>query len=87
MSDHQAQNEAANASTGLKNTAFGQQKISAWQPVIAPKWTVACLAFFGILGIALGVLLIFTSNSAVECTVSQILQASTIAVTVLLFGS
>eukprot|EP01056_Protomagalhaensia_sp_Gyna25_P002841 Protomagalhaensia_sp_Gyna_25__2840@NODE_264_length_4134_cov_71_002442_g0_i1_p3_GENE_NODE_264_length_4134_cov_71_002442_g0_i1NODE_264_length_4134_cov_71_002442_g0_i1_p3_ORF_typecomplete_len138_score14_70CDC50/PF03381_15/55CDC50/PF03381_15/2_5e15_NODE_264_length_4134_cov_71_002442_g0_i136454058 len=51
----------------FKNTAFAQQKISAWQPVLAPKWMIGLLTVFGIAFIALGVVLVHTSNSVVEC--------------------
>eukprot|EP01053_Blabericola_migrator_P004242 Blabericola_migrator_1__4241@NODE_22_length_22262_cov_139_742014_g19_i0_p8_GENE_NODE_22_length_22262_cov_139_742014_g19_i0NODE_22_length_22262_cov_139_742014_g19_i0_p8_ORF_typecomplete_len344_score47_42CDC50/PF03381_15/2_1e02CDC50/PF03381_15/2_6e68Neurensin/PF14927_6/0_82Neurensin/PF14927_6/39Tetraspanin/PF00335_20/18Tetraspanin/PF00335_20/2_1SfLAP/PF11139_8/34SfLAP/PF11139_8/1_4DUF1700/PF08006_11/12DUF1700/PF08006_11/4DUF5362/PF17319_2/9_8DUF5362/PF17319_2/4_5e03DUF5362/PF17319_2/20CD20/PF04103 len=51
----------------FKNSAFAQQKISAWQPVLAPKWMIGVLVFFGILFLALGIVLIHASNKVVEC--------------------
>eukprot|EP01054_Gregarina_sp_Poly1_P005910 Gregarina_sp_Poly_1__5909@NODE_310_length_9629_cov_213_427526_g267_i0_p4_GENE_NODE_310_length_9629_cov_213_427526_g267_i0NODE_310_length_9629_cov_213_427526_g267_i0_p4_ORF_typecomplete_len340_score29_78CDC50/PF03381_15/2_2e71DUF872/PF05915_12/66DUF872/PF05915_12/1_6DUF3592/PF12158_8/4_6e02DUF3592/PF12158_8/2_5e03DUF3592/PF12158_8/3_3e02DUF3592/PF12158_8/19Saf_2TM/PF18303_1/2_1e02Saf_2TM/PF18303_1/2_7DUF3188/PF11384_8/62DUF3188/PF11384_8/7_6DUF1700/PF08006_11/18DUF1700/PF08006_11/14DUF4199/PF1385 len=54
----------------FRNSAFAQQKISAWQPVLAPKWMIAVLAFFGLGFIALGIILVHTSNSVVECTLN-----------------
>lgn len=41
--------------------------MSAWQPVLAPKWTIVGLPVLGIISIVLGVCVLLTSQSITEC--------------------
>lgn len=49
--------------------AFGQQSIPAWQPVLAPRWTIIGLVVLGIVCVTLGTVLTLASNSVVECSI------------------
>lgn len=40
---------------GLRASAFAQQRISAWQPVLAPKWMIVALIGVGSAAICLGI--------------------------------
>eukprot|EP01071_Lankesteria_metandrocarpae_P009822 Lankesteria_metandrocarpae@DN5252_c0_g1_i2.p1 len=48
---------------------FAQQKLSAWQPVLTPKWAIGTFFVLGVIFVALGILLVVTNNSVTDCRV------------------
>lgn len=53
-----------------KNTAFKQQRLPAWQPVLTAKNVLPTFLIVGFLFIPLGVVLLITSNNCFEKTVT-----------------
>lgn len=53
---------------GFHHSAFGQQKIRAWHPVLAPKWMIGVMVLVGVGSIILGSIMLVTSLSLVECS-------------------
>jgi len=51
------------------NTAFKQQRLKAWQPILTPKTVLPTLLIIGILFAPIGALLIIGSNKVTEITV------------------
>ena len=47
-------------------TAFKQQKLTAWQPILTPKWIICAFAIIGTIFIPLGVVLKVTADGVVE---------------------
>jgi hypothetical protein len=49
-----------------EDTAFKQQRLPAWQPVMSPKLVIGCFLILGPIFIAIGVAIIVASDSVVE---------------------
>eukprot|EP00922_Rhytidocystis_sp_ex-Travisia-forbesii_P058454 GHVS01086393.1.p1 GENE.GHVS01086393.1~~GHVS01086393.1.p1 ORF type:complete len:523 (+),score=62.53 GHVS01086393.1:172-1569(+) len=66
---------------------FTQQKMRAWQPVLTPRWVITSFMIFGIVFLGIGIGLLVTSNSVIECQVqyedpSSITSPTTTSVTI-----
>eukprot|EP00747_Dinoflagellata_sp_TGD_P163883 gnl/TRDRNA2_/TRDRNA2_183075_c0_seq1.p1 gnl/TRDRNA2_/TRDRNA2_183075_c0~~gnl/TRDRNA2_/TRDRNA2_183075_c0_seq1.p1 ORF type:complete len:426 (-),score=82.44 gnl/TRDRNA2_/TRDRNA2_183075_c0_seq1:50-1327(-) len=71
-SDPQREDEAQNeglAQDASLWTQFTQQRLKAWQPVLAPHWVISFYICFGVLFVALGIVLLFASWSVEEYAV------------------
>ncbi|KAF8479262.1 transcription regulator [Russula ochroleuca] len=51
------------------NTAFKQQRLKAWQPILTPKTVLPTLLIIGILFAPIGALLVIGSNKVTEITI------------------
>ncbi|KNC50357.1 uncharacterized protein AMSG_12016 [Thecamonas trahens ATCC 50062] len=47
-------------------SAFKQQTLKAWQPILTPKTVIPSFFIIGIIFVPLGVLLLVASNSVIE---------------------
>ncbi|KAI0306710.1 cell cycle control protein [Multifurca ochricompacta] len=52
------------------NTAFKQQRLKAWQPILTPKTVLPTLLIIGIIFAPIGALLIIGSNKVTEITIN-----------------
>ena len=50
-------------------TAFKQQKLTAWQPILTPKWIICVFAIIGTLFMPLGIVLKLAADNVVEYAV------------------
>jgi hypothetical protein len=48
------------------DTAFKQQRLPAWQPILSPPWVISCFFLVAFVFIPIGVLVILASNQVVE---------------------
>ncbi|KAH9981455.1 cell cycle control protein [Lactifluus volemus] len=65
------------------NTAFKQQRLKAWQPILTPKTVLPTLLIIGIIFAPIGALLLIGSNKVTEITIDysdcdQLTPASTV---------
>lgn len=59
-------NEAKKQSKKPANTAFKQQQLKAWQPILTPKPVILTFAILGIVFIPIGIALLVASNQVKE---------------------
>uniref|UniRef100_A0A6A7G478 ALA-interacting subunit 3-like n=1 Tax=Hirondellea gigas TaxID=1518452 RepID=A0A6A7G478_9CRUS len=52
-----------------RDTAFKQQRLPAWQPILTPRWVVATFFVLGVIFLPIGASLLVASNKVVELTV------------------
>lgn len=48
------------------NSAFKQQRLKAWQPILTPNWVIGTFIVIGILFIPLGIVLLSAADSVIE---------------------
>ncbi|RKP16562.1 Lem3/Cdc50, partial [Rozella allomycis CSF55] len=51
------------------DTAFRQQRLKAWQPILTPKTVIPSFFMLGVIFIPIGIILLLASNSVVELTI------------------
>ena len=51
------------------NSAFKQQKLPAWQPILTPKWVIGTFLTVAVVFVAIGALILSASNMVKEVTV------------------
>lgn len=60
---------ASNAASSRRpsDSAFKQQKLKAWQPILTPKWVISCFTVVGAIFIPIGIAIMLASRE-VHCT-------------------
>jgi hypothetical protein len=51
------------------DTAFKQQKLKSWQPVMSPPYVISCFLITGIIFIIIGAVVVVTSDGIQEVTI------------------
>ena len=44
------------------DSAFKQQKLKAWQPILTPKWVISCFTVVGAIFIPIGIAIMLASK-------------------------
>eukprot|EP01027_Heterolobosea_sp_BB2_P006715 GEZU01010105.1.p1 GENE.GEZU01010105.1~~GEZU01010105.1.p1 ORF type:complete len:250 (-),score=40.35 GEZU01010105.1:2-751(-) len=59
-------NNTANKSKRPADSAFKQQRLPAWQPVLSPKWVIPTFFVVGMIFIPIGAIILWLSSTVVE---------------------